>query len=432
MEGQMADSGQLAVGSGKKSKLDILRNRNFLLLWSGQGISLIGDQFYLIALPWLVLQITGNAVYLGLVLALAGIPRALFMLLGGALTDRFSPRNVMLASDAARLLLTACLAGMVLYGRIELWMLCVFALVFGTMSGIFTPASSSIVPGLVSREELQPANAVSQGTAQLSVFLGPVLAGGVIALLAGSGTKTSMEGMGLAFAFDSFTFLVSVVTLWLMKFKAEPSMTKGNILGSIKEGVVYAARDPHLRAFFIIMAFINFLFAGPFLVGIPVIASSRLAGGAAAFGLLVSSFGGGNLLGIILSGTLPKPRASLVGYIVAATIGFFGMGILIFGMAASTLIGCLVLAVLGTLNGYLSILMITLIQKITPMNLMGRLMSLVMLAGVGLAPISQAITGFVINYSVEGLFTAVGVLFILTGFVAFMLPEVRNIGSKIT
>src|SRR5919197_4754758 len=76
--------------------------RNFRLLWIGEGISLLGDQFYLIALPWLVLQLTGSALALGTIMALASIPRALFMLVGGAFVDRFSPRTVMVASNAAR------------------------------------------------------------------------------------------------------------------------------------------------------------------------------------------------------------------------------------------------------------------------------------------------------------------------------------------
>src|SRR5512144_806914 len=88
------------------NRTNILNNPNFRLLWIGEGISLLGDQFYLIALPWLVLSLTGNALIVGTVLAIAGIPRALFMLLGGALTDRFTPRRLMMASNLARLALT--------------------------------------------------------------------------------------------------------------------------------------------------------------------------------------------------------------------------------------------------------------------------------------------------------------------------------------
>src|SRR5262249_18742292 len=105
--------------------------RNFRLLWIGESVSLLGDQFYMIALPWLVLQITGSALALGTVIALGGIPRALFMLIGGALVDRFSPRTVMIVSNAVRLVLVALLAVMVLTNTIRLEMLYLFALAFG-------------------------------------------------------------------------------------------------------------------------------------------------------------------------------------------------------------------------------------------------------------------------------------------------------------
>src|SRR5512143_3997217 len=96
-----------------------LRVRDFRLLWIGESISLLGDQFYLIALPWLVIQLTGNPLAVGTVLATAGIPRALFMLVGGALTDRLTPRRLMIASNEARLVLTGLLAALVMTGLIQ-------------------------------------------------------------------------------------------------------------------------------------------------------------------------------------------------------------------------------------------------------------------------------------------------------------------------
>src|SRR5512135_1333155 len=105
------------------SPASVLRIRNFRLLWIGEGISLLGDQFYLIALPWLVLALTGNALAVGTVLSTAGIPRAMFMLLGGALTDRFTPRKLMIISNLARLMLTGVLAALVITNLIQPWML---------------------------------------------------------------------------------------------------------------------------------------------------------------------------------------------------------------------------------------------------------------------------------------------------------------------
>src|SRR5690349_8232693 len=102
---------------------EVLRNRNFRLLWIGEGISVLGDHFFVIALPWLVLQLTGDSLAMGTVLALSAIPRALLMLVGGALTDRFSPRRLMIASNAARFVLVSLLTALVFANRVEMWMM---------------------------------------------------------------------------------------------------------------------------------------------------------------------------------------------------------------------------------------------------------------------------------------------------------------------
>src|SRR5206468_4815017 len=171
---------------------------SFRLQWIGECISLRGYQFYLIALPCLVLQLTGSALALGAILALASIPRAVFMLVGGAFVDRYSPRSVMLASNAARLVLVALMSGLVLTNQIQLWMLYGFALAFGLADAFYYPAQSAIVPQVLPVEQLQAGNTFVQGTAQLSLFLGPLLAGGLIALLgrAAAGAPDT-RGIGL-------------------------------------------------------------------------------------------------------------------------------------------------------------------------------------------------------------------------------------------
>src|SRR5512147_2824858 len=172
-------------GATKVSPANVLGIRNFRLLWIGEGISLLGDQFYMIALPWLVLSLTGNALAVGTVMAMAGIPRALFMLVGGALTDRLTPRRLMINSNLARLILTGLLALLVITNLIQLWMLYTSALLFGLADAFFFPAQTSIVPKLVGKDQLQQGNAMIQGTAMLSLFVGPVIAGALIARLDG-------------------------------------------------------------------------------------------------------------------------------------------------------------------------------------------------------------------------------------------------------
>ena len=140
-----------------------LANRNFRLLWLGEGISLIGDQFYLIAIGFITMQITGSALALGTIMMTAAIPRAVLMLLGGAITDRFSPRAVMMVSNALRAVITVILAALAFSSTVQVWQLYILAASFGIVDAFFYPAYASMTPVLVKTEELQAANGIMYG-----------------------------------------------------------------------------------------------------------------------------------------------------------------------------------------------------------------------------------------------------------------------------
>lgn len=416
--------------------LSVLRVGNFRLLWIGQGLSLLGDQFYMIALPWLVLQVTGSALAMGTVLAAAAVPRALFMLLGGAVTDRFSPRAVMLASDLLRLGLVVVLAGLVLTGLIAPWMLYIIAILFGLVDAFFYPAQGAVVPQLVETEQLQAANMLTQGTAQLSVFVGPVAAGALIALLDAHRAHTAATGAGtqglvLAFGIDALSFLVSALTLWLIAIPprhvpAGEAQPAGSMLASIREGLVSVWRDAQVRTFFIIIAATNLLVNGPFEVGIPVLARTRFAEGAVAFGLIVSAFGGGALLGTVLAGVLPKPAPQRTGPRLLVVISVVGIGVALMGVISSTAIATVIALVMGTANGYVMVLFITWLQARTPQAMLGRMMSLLMLAAVGLSPISNAGAGALSGLSVTALFIGAGSVMTVIVLLSALNPAVRE------
>jgi hypothetical protein len=418
----------------------VMTSRNFRLLWIGQGTSLLGDQFYLIAMPWLVLQRTGDPLALGAVLALAGLPRAIFMLLGGAITDRFSPRLVMLVSDLIRLALMVGLTILVLAHSVEIWMLCVFGLVFGTAAGFFLPASNTILPRLVGKENLQAGNAISQGTGQLTQFVGPVVAGGLIAwaghnlhFAPGSSVAQGLEGAGLAFAFDALTFLVSVITLWWMDVPAHPqAAAPEKVLESIASGLYQFWQDAFIHFVLVMMASGSLLFTGALMVGIPVLASTRLSGGASAFGILMSVYAAGSLVGIIAAGVLPKPDAArlkglLIGLTLINALGWIAMmGVRSTGLASAAML------LVGLGMGYQGITFFTALQRRVPPHLTGRLMSLVLLFNVGLTPVSQALAGVVVKWSLTGLFGLTGGLFILLTIWAALKPEYQMVGEILT
>lgn len=411
----------------KTSPVNVFRNRNFRLLWIGEGISLLGDQFHMIALPWLILSLTGDALAVGTVLAIAGIPRALFMLVGGALTDRFTPRRLMINSNLVRMILTALLAALTSTNLIQLWMLYPFALFFGLADAFFFPAQTSIVPQLVEKDQLQMGNAMIQGTATLSLFVGPILAGFLISWLDG-GMSRSTSGISLAFAVDSLTFIVSVVMLNLIRIGSTnmpAEKFEGGVMDSIRQGLLYVWNDKTLKVVFGLTMGLNVLITGPFSVGVPVIVKMRFHEGATAFGLIMSMFGGGALLGIVLAGVLPRPSSRLLGTVLLSVISLIGIGLAIIGIAPTLTIATSAAIMMGIANGYNNILMITwLQQKIAP-EMTGRVVSLVMFAAIGLSPLSTALAGALIGLNAALLLLCAGILMTLFTLSAAFSPVVR-------
>jgi MFS family permease len=412
----------------QNSSASILRIRNFRLLWIGEGISLLGDQFYMIALPWLVLTLTGKPLVVGTIFALAGIPRALFMLLGGALTDRFTPRKLMINSNLARMILTGLLAALVATGLIQLWMLYAFALLFGLADAFFFPAQTSIVPQLVDEDRLQQGNAIIHGTATLSLLVGPILAGTTISWL-DRGAAHSTSGMALAFAIDSLSFIASVATLSLMRIErhtAQTGKTESGVIASIREGLLYVWNDSTLKIVFPVVMGLNVLINGPFAVGIPVLARTRFAEGAAAFGLIMSLFGGGALVGTVLAGVLPKPSNKRLGTISLSVLSVMGIGLAVIGISPTMYIAAAAGLVMGTVNGYANIMLITWLQQKVAPDLTGRIMSLVMFAAIGLNPVSTALAGALIGLNATVLLVYSGILMTAFTLLAAFSRTVRT------
>lgn len=428
---------QTSVGSqaGQTSPLaSLLRIRNFRLLWIGEGISLLGDQFQFIALPWLVLQLTGDGLAMGTVMALAGLPRALFMLLGGALSDRFSPRRVMLVSNVVRMALVLGLALLALGNALALWMVYVFALAFGLADAFFYPAQSSIIPHIVEKGQLRLANSITQGTAQVSLFAGPVLAGTLIAVMSRGGGSGDLRGVALALIIDAATFLASVVTLGAMRVSGEgtPQGEGESVLSAIMEGLRYVWRDTVLRTIFLLIAAANFLIVGPINVGIPLIADTRLAGGAAAYGVIMSAFGAGSLLGIVLAGALPRPPARVMGTVLLLVWSSMGLAMAPLGLLSSTSVIAGLMLVAGAANLYVVILFTTWLQERSPEAMLGRVMSLLMFSSIGLLPVSTALSGVLLELDMAPVFGAAGVTMTALVLLSILNPAVRSMETQRT
>jgi MFS family permease len=408
--------------------LRVLGIRDYSLLWAGGSISMLGSQFSLIALPWLALQLTGDPFALGTVLALGGIPRAIMILIGGAVSDRFSPRMILLLCDWANFVLSGLIAVLIVTGTMQVWMLYVFSLVTGLLAGFVMPAASSIIPRIVPEEDLQAGNAISMGTAQLGGLIGPALAGIIIG--------NSTQGITIAFAIDAVSFAVSALAISLMRsggstqpVRPADAPAEENIWQSIRGGLRYLAQNDKLRFMFTIIAAINFLFTGPLLVGIPVLAAQRLPEGAQAFGFLMSAYAGGGLVGLLLAGVLPKPNGRTLAIEIIALQATFGVVLIGMGWITSTWLDFSLLLLLGIGNGYLGLVIFTWIQQRTPKEMLGRIMSMMMLSSMGLVPLSQILAGAVSKWDLTLLFTlAGGLILVMTCWAAFQ-PALKSLSQ---
>jgi len=405
--------------------LRALRIRDFRLLFSGETVSVLGDQFHFVALAWLTLQLTGSGLALGGVLMVAAIPRAIFMLVGGALSDRFSPRSLLLYSNVTRSVLVGIIAGLVITGHAELWQLYVMAACFGVADALFYPALSSILPMLVDEPTLPPANALMQTSQQLATLIGPAIAGIVVAVLE----------TGAAFAFDAISFAVAAVAVVLIaggRRGAAPDATaepRPGILATIPEGIAHMWRDPALRTLVLLVAALNLAFTGPLSVGIPYLAKTSLGGGAAAFGILLSGFGAGALVGALAAGSVERvPRLGTVMLSEAVVLGIL-LGLI--GVAPSIPVALGLLAAIGLGVGFLNVRAVSWLQARTPGEILGRVMSIVMLASVGLTPVSFAVAGAIVDLDAIALmFAAAGGIIVLAAIAGFASGAAGRIDAE--
>lgn len=404
--------------------------RDFRLLWLGESVSALGDQFALIALPWLALVLTSSALALGGVLALMGVPRALLMLVGGVWVDRLSPRRVMLASNAVRLTAVGVLGLIALAGAVQLWMLYAFALVFGVADAFFYPAQTSIVPELVEPSQLQQANGIVQGTAQACVLIGPAVAGIAIAALATDATHVGTTGVAVALLVDAVSFLVSIGTLWLIHGRHQAPAEATPMSAAIREALRFVWDWPTLRVIVLVSLLANLLIVGPIEVGLPVLAYLRLPEGAAAYGVIMSAFGAGSLVGYAGAAVLASPRPARLGTVVMLVLGASGLAIASLAFVDSTLVAALISAGSGATLGYGNLLGMSWIQARVPKQLMGRVMSLLMVASMGLVPVSELVAGVFVQVSLTGVLVVAGVGMAGVSLVALRSARIRGLGLE--
>jgi len=382
--------------------------RHFRNLWLGSSTSLLGDQLYLVALPWLVLQLTGSSLALGTIMMTATIPRTVLMLVGGAVTDLVSPRRVLITTALTRTVLVGSVAVLVWLGDVELWQVYVLTFMFGVADAFALPAGGAMLPSLVAPQQLPRANAMFQSSSVLIQMIGPAPAG---VLIAGWGVASALF-------FDALSFLGVIAALFRIPdppkaprpvagAPARPSM-----LRSIGEGWRAVLNDPPLVALTVVFAALNLCVAGPTGVGLAALAKFQF-GSATALGTLLSCFSGGMLAGVLLGGTVKRPRRRGLQLIATSTLA--GLALLSVGLVSGLIAIGALLVVLGSCVGFVNVQFSSWAQMRVDRALLGRVYSVVSLFAIGLVPLSYAAAGVLGQWNIKGLFIAAGALLAAIG-----------------
>jgi DHA3 family tetracycline resistance protein-like MFS transporter len=392
--------------------------RDYALLFAGMTVSLLGDGIYLVAIAWQVYELSDSPTALSIVGVAWTLPLVLFVLLGGVVSDRVDRRKVMIAADLIRFAGIAALGALSVAGVLELWHVVALVAVYGVGEAFFGPAFGAIVPDIVPREQLVQVNSLNQLARPLAHRLaGPALGGAIIALL----------GAGGAFLFDAGTFVVSAAALALMKprLPQRDDTEERSVSRDIREGWRFVRARTWLWGTLVAASITLLVFWGPYEVLIPYVVKNDLGGGAAALGLVFAIGGVGSVLAAIAIGQRGLPRRHITFMYLTWALG--GLAIAGYGVASAIWQAMAVSFVVGALDTAGLIVWGTMLHRLVPSGLLGRVESFDWLVSIALVPVSFAVTGPIAGgLGADATLVGAGLLGALGTIVFLFLPGMRD------
>jgi MFS family permease len=395
-----------------------LSERSFRLLFIGQGVSSVGDGVVPVALAFAVLDLTGSVRDLGLILAAQTLPLVLFVLIGGIWSDRLSRQTVMLYSDLTRAGAQAASAALLLTGTAHVWQLAALQAVYGTARAFFGPAATGLVPQTVQPDHIQQANALMGIGENFSEVIGPAL-GGVFVVTAGA-------GWGLAF--DAGAFLVSALSLLMMRLAPIALPPRRSTITELREGWQAFRSRTWLWASVASLTLIVTVVFAPLSVLGPEVARAHL-GGAAAWAAISATSG----IGAIIGGAIAlrwRPRHPLrAGFLLTlagepAMLFLLGRG----GALAAIIFFALISGMAATL---FNVFWFTALQREIPSDELSRVSSWDHLGTYALKPIGLALVGpIALAVGISATLYSASALALLLTVGVLAMPAVRNFAGS--
>ena len=401
---------------GRMAMFNAMRYPNYRLFWIGQLSSILGQNMQHVAQYWLVLQLTGSPLMLGLTGLSQAIPSIGFTLVGGVVADRADRQKVLKFAQAIQALLYASLATLVVTDVVEVWHIMSFAFLTGIIRAFDQPSRQALLPHLIPREELANAVALSSTVWQLSRLTGPAVAGALIALF----------GVGQTFYVASLGFVIFLCLLYFIRLDKPLLRSEGKgLMRDALEGLDFIRRNEIFYTL-IGMTFFNSVFGMSYAILMPVFARDIFNVGSGGYGVLQSVGGVGALAGTLMVAYMARSKRRGWQAIVGAT----GFGILLIGFAFSPwyLLSLGIVLLMGLMNQFYMTTINTVLQMRLPDEFRGRVMGVYGLTW-SLMPLGGTVSGAVAQF--YGARVAVGsggfLVAAMALVVAVALPRVRRL-----
>ncbi|MFJ6414127.1 MFS transporter [Terribacillus saccharophilus] len=361
----------------------LLQNHNYRMLLVSSIFSSFSISMYLLIEQWYVVNELGVPKLVGAVLLATTLPRVIFMFVGGMLADRLRNSRIIFFSLLSRSILMLLAALLSEENLLHLLPLLFFAVTFGISDAFFWPARDAIITQLIPEAYLTKANAYMQTINQLGVVLGPPAA----ALL------LSYFSYSTVFVIICTLLLFSCLCQLTIKEPRKVIQTDVSISVQIQEALQYIKTSPILRLLMLTFVIDNLLYIGPLMLSIPLFAESILTGDAFTLSFLQISFSGGIIIGGILLGLLTIKKQ---GRWITAVL--LGEGILLglYSQSKSFILSSILLCLLGICVSSINVPVISLIQRVVPKHLTGRVLSVSTLVSIGLVPLSYGLVSLLL------------------------------------
>lgn len=398
----------------ESSSLSLLKNRNFLLFWTGTSITLVAEGISRIVFLWWILQKTGQALTMGLLMIVSVLPELLIGPFAGVFVDRWNRRNVIVVCDLITGVAVLSLAGLEYTGYLQLWHLYLFSAFFSFISPFYSAAELALMPQIVPKDQLIRANALEELSTNGSNILGLALGGLLIAVVDIAGALL-IEGVAV---------LITVIFEMCIRVSAPKREKSSGVILSLKKGLRYLRDQKIILGMCLIFALVSF--AGmPIFIMLPLFADRIYQVGPAGLGWMEASIGAGSLLATVFLYRYPLKRRY---WILQSSLLLMGVFFLLLGLSIGFPIFLIFLSCMGFFFAVINILAFSYYQTVVPESKLGLIVSIISTLILSVYPLSYGLGGLsgdVLGIRPTMMVCGIGIL--VGAFLFVFIPKIRTI-----